>query len=62
MNVRKHIKNLIHIVVNTKLANRPSIRLRVPVDKEGKWIGWSDEEVANFLKEFRIKKKKINDV
>jgi len=53
MNARKYIKNLINNVVNTKLVNRPPIRLRIPVNKEGRWIGWTEEQIEEFLEYLR---------
>jgi hypothetical protein len=47
--VKRTVKSTIDILSDTHLVTSLGVRMRKPIDKNGMWIGWTAEEVAEHL-------------
>jgi len=60
-NVTKVIKPIVSTVSNTKLVTHIKLPMRKPYNEKGEWIGWTNEEVMNHLKTYKLSTDKKAD-
>jgi hypothetical protein len=52
--IRNYFKKCHLYVPDTHLVTSSGVRMRKPYDKDGKWIGWTAEEIANHLANYKL--------
>lgn len=53
---RRCIKIIVPDVSNTHLVTSVGVRMRIPINEKGEWIGWTDKEVTEHLSSLRGEK------
>ena len=51
--IKRSIKSIVPILSDTHMVTSLGVRMRKPIDKNGLWIGWTGEEVAEHLSAVR---------
>lgn len=51
--IKRTVKSGIDVLSDTHLVTSLGVRMRKPYDKNGMWIGWTGEEVAEHLASVR---------
>jgi len=47
--IKGTVKSTVSVLSDTHLVTSLGVRMRKPIDKNGMWIGWTAEEVAEHL-------------